>query len=69
MNPHFPISCKVSLISLAVFHSLALHASEQTDESVEVLGVRYAKPITVAKPAETIVDSDQIEEQQYANFA
>ncbi|EPR4992128.1 TonB-dependent receptor domain-containing protein [Vibrio navarrensis] len=69
MKPHFPISCKVSLISLAVFHSLVLHASEQTDESVEVLGVRYAKPITVAKPAETIVDSDQIEEQQYANFA
>ncbi|MDT9693961.1 TonB-dependent receptor plug domain-containing protein, partial [Streptomyces sp. P9(2023)] len=28
-----------------------------------------AKPITIAKPAQTTIDSDQIEEQQYANFA
>lgn len=69
MLTDFPISCKISLISLIVFHSITLHASEKADESIEVIGVRYAKPITIAKPAQTTIDSDQIEEQQYANFA
>lgn len=60
---------KVSLVSLAVLNSLSLHAAENADEELEVIGVHYAKPITVAEPAETIIDWTQIEEQQYSNFA
>ncbi|HDM8175928.1 TPA: TonB-dependent receptor [Vibrio harveyi] len=60
---------KVSLVSLAVLNSLASYAAEGSDEELEVIGVHYAKPITVAEPAQTTIDWSLIEEQQYSNFA
>ncbi|MFM2594325.1 TonB-dependent receptor [Vibrio harveyi] len=60
---------KVSLVSLAVLNSLASYATEGSDEELEVIGVHYAKPITVAEPAQTTIDWSLIEEQQYSNFA
>jgi hemoglobin/transferrin/lactoferrin receptor protein len=60
---------KVSLVSLAVLNSLASYAAEGSDEEIEVIGVHYAKPITVAEPAQTTIDWSLIEEQQYSNFA
>ncbi|EKO3784880.1 TonB-dependent receptor [Vibrio harveyi] len=60
---------KVSLVSLAVLNSLASYAAEGSDEELEVIGVHYAKPITVVEPAQTTIDWSLIEEQQYSNFA
>ena len=44
-------------------------ASEEADESFEVLGIQYAKPITISEPGQTTVDWQEVEEQQYSNFA
>ena len=64
-NPIF----KLSLLSIAVFQSFNAVSSETTDESVEVIGVQYAKPITVSEPGQTTIDWQEVEEQQYSNFA
>ncbi|WP_261904581.1 TonB-dependent receptor domain-containing protein [Vibrio fortis] len=64
-NPTF----KLSLLSIALFQSFSAVSSEVTDESVEVIGVQYAKPITVSEPGQTTIDWQEVEEQQYSNFA
>lgn len=69
MKRLFTHGFKVSLVSLAVLNSLASYAAEGSDEELEVIGVHYAKPITVAEPAQTTIDWSLIEEQQYSNFA
>nr|WP_225310865.1 hypothetical protein [Vibrio fortis] len=63
-NPIF----KLSLLSIAVFQSFNAVSSEATDESVEVIGVQYAKPITVSEPGQTTIDWQEVEEQQYSNL-
>ncbi|MGU3814411.1 TonB-dependent receptor domain-containing protein [Vibrio diabolicus] len=60
---------KVNLISLTLLFPLYSYAETTPNEELEVIGVRYAKPITVAEPAQTTIDWSEIEEQQYSNFA
>lgn len=60
---------KLSLLSLAICNSFMVLASEEADDSFEVLGIQYAKPITVSEPGQTTVDWQEVEEQQYSNFA
>lgn len=60
---------KVNLISLALLFPLYSYAETAPNEELEVIGVRYAKPITIAEPAQTTINWSEIEEQQYSNFA
>lgn len=60
---------KVNLISLTLLFPLYSYAETTPNEELEVIGVRYAKPITVAEPAQTTINWSEIEEQQYSNFA
>ncbi|MCG7495253.1 TonB-dependent receptor [Vibrio sp. Of7-15] len=69
MRVNSPIYFKVSLLSLSIFHSISAIASDNTHEEVQVIGVKYDKPITISEPGQTTVDWVLIEEQQYSNFA
>ena len=60
---------KVNLISLTLLFPLYSYAETTPNEELEVIGVRYAKPITIAEPAQTTINWSEIEEQQYSNFA
>ncbi|MCW4438525.1 TonB-dependent receptor domain-containing protein [Vibrio splendidus] len=68
-HPFFKLSLLPVLFSHA-FSSIANGTeTETTDEYIEVLGAQYTKPITISEPGQTTVDWQEVEEQQYSNFA